>query len=58
MGAVSALTYEWMLSLVGRYISFLAAIIVAMPVFYGFCRAFKLSEFDQIIKAVSGKIRK
>lgn len=58
MGAVAALTYRWLLSFAGTKLSLLAAIIVAMPVFYGLCYMLRLREIDQVIGAMAEKIRR
>jgi putative peptidoglycan lipid II flippase len=58
MGAVVVLAHRWLLSFVGSKLSLMAAIIVAMPVFYGLSRVLRLREIDQVIGAIVEKIRR
>jgi putative peptidoglycan lipid II flippase len=65
MGAAAWLTYRQLLSLMGdglslltKFITLLAPIIIAVPVYYGLCRALKLREVDEIIGALVEKFGK
>jgi putative peptidoglycan lipid II flippase len=65
MGAAAWLTYRQLSSLMGdrlslliKLITLLAPIVIAVPVYYGLCRALKLREVDEVIGALVEKFRR
>ena len=58
MGAITALTYGWLLPTIGSKLSLFAAIVISLPVLYGLARALKLREMDQIVGAIVRKMGK
>jgi putative peptidoglycan lipid II flippase len=58
MGAVAAIIFGQLLSLVGSKLSLFVAIIAAIPVFYGLCRMLRLRELDQVIEAMVEKFKR
>ena len=58
MGVSAALVHRFLLGITGNAPALLMAIIIAVFVFYGFCRVLRLREIDQIVGAMVGKFRR
>jgi putative peptidoglycan lipid II flippase len=65
MGVAAWLTYRQLSSLMGdglsllvKFITLLVPIIIAVPIYYGLCRALKLREVDEVIGALVEKFRR
>ena len=58
MGLAAWLAYGWSAPWLGSKLGLLAAMGLALPAYYAFCRIFRIREIGQIARALTEKIKR